>query len=321
MVVRQARPVARTQRVRVLRSEELPQPDVGTGAATRREALASTVPDPVFREVEVGGQPVLLTRLPSGQPVAFAAHCPHQGTPLHEASIYEGNLRCPRHNYVYDLHSGRNILPTRDARPGALARLRPGHLPTYRVEERDGWILVAEQPDPPAPGGTTRSAGTPRGTAPAPPAGDARRDARASRGTAPAPARGTTPGGSGSPTGTAGTPQPGPGTPTARAPPAGVLTVQAGQAFEVALPTRPRPSHLWRVACDSEAVEVTGQDFRRQPDGTVVHRILARAHHPGEASLNCSYSLPWAEQPAEVRRFTVTVIAAGNATAGSESQP
>lgn len=291
VAARQAHPMARRQLVRALRSDELPRPapDGGAGPPTRRQALAATVAAPVFREVEVGGRAVLLTRLPSGEPVAFGAHCPHQGTPLHDASIYEGNLRCPRHNYVYDLHSGRNVLPTRDARPGALRRLAPGYLPTYRVEERDGWILVDEQPCPPPQ--PDQHDGSHQRAAPDRAAPPAARQAAAG----PRPRRPHAPGRHerDQPAGPAAT--------------VGTLTATTGQVFELVLPTRPRPSHLWRVELDGDAVEVAGQDFRQQPDGTVLHRILLRGRQAGTATMTCAYALPWSPDPHEVRRFTVQV--------------
>lgn len=131
--------------------------------------------EPDFHLVRVGRADVLVARLPDGRPVAFSAECPHQATPLEGATFWEGQLRCARHLYLYDVHTGENVLPTRDATPESLVRLKPGYLPVYRTEERDGWIWVAEQPEP-APAGPTQA---PR---PVPPA-------------APPPAAGPTPAG------------------------------------------------------------------------------------------------------------------------------
>ena len=119
-----------------LQSEELP-----AGTATR----------PVIRRVLAGGSEVLLARLENGEAVAFAATCPHQATSLEDATLWDGTLRCPRHLYLYDPRTGENILPTRDSPPETLWKLRPGYLPVYRVEERDGWIWVADEPEPPPP--------------------------------------------------------------------------------------------------------------------------------------------------------------------------
>ncbi|HET7489231.1 MAG TPA: Rieske 2Fe-2S domain-containing protein [Acidimicrobiales bacterium] len=108
--------------------------------------------EPDFHVVRVGRADVLVARLPDGRPVAFSAECPHQATPLEGATFWEGQLRCARHLYLYDVHTGENVLPTRDASSESLVRLKPGYLPVYRTEERDGWIWVADAPEPPPPG-------------------------------------------------------------------------------------------------------------------------------------------------------------------------
>lgn len=126
---------------------------------------------PDFHLVRVGGADVLVARLPDGRPVAFSAECPHQATPLEGATFWDGRLRCARHLYLYDVDTGENVLPARDATPEALVRLKPGYLPVYRTEERDGWIWVAEGPEPPpeapqgAPGRSAPAAAAPAGPA------------------------------------------------------------------------------------------------------------------------------------------------------------
>lgn len=261
---------------RVLRSEDLPAPrSRGHPSGRVRERALTGTEHPDFVEVEVAGEPLLLTRLPSGEPVAFAAHCPHQGTPLRHGSLYEGNLRCPQHNYVYDVHSGHNILPTRDARPAALQRLKPGYLPVHPVRERDGWIWVAEEAAPPP---SPEEAPWLRGDRPASP----------DRVTAPPPPPR----------------QPEPDTPVEHEPES--VEVQAGEEFTLTLPTRVRPGHLWLVEVDGEAVEVLGQDFE-QGEGPVRFRIHARARSPGKVAMVCSYAKPWTSRAAEIRRFTVVV--------------
>lgn len=158
----------------VLRSDELPTGEGSGGGGTRLrdQALAGTVSTPTIRSARVGEAEILLTRLATGEPVAFEAYCPHQNVSLAGASIFDGYLRCPQHYYLYDPRTGRNILPTQDASPEVLCRLEPGCLETYPVEERNGWIWVDERPNPPpaavhphAPGGRRPSA--PGTTAPA----------------------------------------------------------------------------------------------------------------------------------------------------------
>ncbi|MGI9034123.1 MAG: Rieske 2Fe-2S domain-containing protein [Acidimicrobiales bacterium] len=103
-----------------------------------------------IRPVRIGGSTILLARLNDGQVVAFAATCPHQGTDLELAKLWDGKVRCARHNYLYDPHTGENLQPTLDHRPENLWKLRPGYLPTYPVVEQDGWIHVGPLNPPPS---------------------------------------------------------------------------------------------------------------------------------------------------------------------------
>lgn len=123
---------------RVLRSADLPLPEP---AAEHDEAEPCS--HPTIREVEVEGYRVLVTRLPSGEVAAFATFCPHLGTPLQRATLVGEHLRCPQHRYVYDLRSGRNVVPTDRASSKELRRLRPGCLPTFPAAEEGGWVWVA----------------------------------------------------------------------------------------------------------------------------------------------------------------------------------
>lgn len=106
--------------------------------------------DPGIRHVDAQGTTVLLARLTSGEVVAFAATCPHQSTDLELAKLWDGNVRCARHNYLYDPHTGANLQPTLDHKPENLWKLKPGYLPTYPVVEEDGWIHVGPCNPPPA---------------------------------------------------------------------------------------------------------------------------------------------------------------------------
>lgn len=99
--------------------------------------------------MSVGGADLLVARLADGEVVAFAARCPHLATPLEGATLRGANLRCARHLYEYDVRTGENVDPARDARRDMLWRLKPGYLAVHRVDERDGWIRVAVAPDPP----------------------------------------------------------------------------------------------------------------------------------------------------------------------------
>ena len=132
--------------------------------------------EPGFRQVQVGQAELLVTRLPGGDVVAFAAECPHLSTPLDGATLRDGHLRCARHLYQYDLRTGENVVPAREARPESMWKLKPGYLRVHRAEERDGWIWVAEAPEPPPPGydpALERSPGSAPASAPAGPTSSA----------------------------------------------------------------------------------------------------------------------------------------------------
>lgn len=130
----------------VLRSDELPAPDAGDHEAA--DGGAELVPATMV-EVALADRTVLVARLASGEVAAFARSCPHLGTPLQRGTLGGHQLRCAQHHYVYDVHTGRNIVPTDEVEPGELARLRPGHLPIHPATEQDGWVWVSDTPRPP----------------------------------------------------------------------------------------------------------------------------------------------------------------------------
>lgn len=271
---------------RVLRSDELPRPRASS--ADDQDSLAgratASMVVPEIKPVTVGGQGLLVTRLPSGEVIAFGANCPHQGTPLRHAALYEGNILCPQHSYVYEPHTGRNLYPAQDVRPEALARMKPGALATYPVVERDGWIWVNEGHNPLQPPET---------------------------GAAGAPASGGAAGGAGGAAGAAGaaaaTEESGTGVVDDQP---RELSVPAGEAFQLALPTQPQPNHLWWVQVDGEAVEVQGQRFEEREGGpTYLVDVLAR--QPGQAQVHCSYAKPWQAHARDRRTFTVDVVEPG----------
>lgn len=261
---------------RVARSEELPAP-----AASASDESAPGSPAPAVRpevcEVDVDGQPVLVTRLASGEVVAFAAHCPHQGTPLRSAALLaDDHIRCEQHRFVYDTRTGRNIMPTREASPEALMRLKPAYLPTYEVVERDGWVWLAAEPNPPPDDDS-------------PP---------------PAPAPGLV--------GGAGRPEPAgaeaDGLVEDRHRPAQTVEAVVGDELELDLPTQPRPAHLWQVEVDNGVVDVVGQHFEHGDDA-LHYRVRVVAQAAGTAKVRCTYARPWG-RASDTRAFIVRVGAA-----------
>ena len=268
-----------------------PEPaDAGLHKALPSEECPTGTPQaPVLRHVRVGDSEVILCRLDDGELVAFGTRCPHQGTDLMGASFFDGNLRCPHHLYLYDPRSGENVVPSRDARPESLWKLKPGYLPTYRVEERDGWIWVAERPCPPPaaydparerrPVGTSREA-TEGGVGAARPEGS--------------PAEGAGP----------------------VQHPTKTLRVTTGNTFELRLPMPPRPGHVWRVEASRGLLAVVHERFDPAADPPR-HRVRIAARHEGVGTIRCAFARPWDTTPAEVRTYVVRIEPPGAASPSS----
>lgn len=60
------------------------------------------------RPVRISGNEYLLLQ-EEGRVYLLLNRCPHQQAPLLQASISNGQLRCPRHGMVFDLLSGRPV--------------------------------------------------------------------------------------------------------------------------------------------------------------------------------------------------------------------
>lgn len=58
------------------------------------------------RVFHLHGRELLLLQ-ESGNVYLLLNRCPHQGAPLHMATITDRQLRCPRHGITFDLRSGR----------------------------------------------------------------------------------------------------------------------------------------------------------------------------------------------------------------------
>jgi len=224
--------------------------------------------------VRLGTGHVLVTRLTTGEVVAFAPVCPHQFTELDEAAIRDGQLRCPRHGYLYDARSGENLHPGRDAPQENLWKLRPGYLPTFGVTEGDGWISVSDQPQPP-----------PLSFDPALEQRPDRDEATPSPPTAGPP--------------TAGPPTAGPVEQSVK-----FLTVAAGSTTEIRLPLVPRPGFTWRFEVMGQQLEVVGEEF--EPGYSPCQLIRMAARGAGAGTLTCTYASA-AGEPADIRTFIVRV--------------
>lgn len=237
------------------------------------ELIEETPGEPRLAMVTVGGTDVLLGRLTGGKVIAFAAHCPHQQTALEGATFFDGRVRCPLHVYLYDPRTGENIVPARDAKPENLWKLKPGYLPVYAVEERDGWIWIGRRPKPPPP---SYDPALER-----PPAPGARRTSA---------------------------PPPAPPVAAATDPtdhPSEVLQVAPGSTFSLRLPTTPRPGFVWRVEPGGPLLTVVEERF--EPGDPAHHLIRVAARGEGRATLRCLYARPWEATAVEVRTYEVDV--------------
>lgn len=237
------------------------------------ELIEETPGEPHLAMVTVDGTDVLLGRLTGGKVIAFAAHCPHQETALEGATFFDGRVRCPLHVYLYDPQTGENIVPARDAKPENLWKLKPGYLPVYAAEERDGWIWIGRRPKPPPP---SYDPALER-----PPAPGARRPS------APAPPA-----------------------PAATGPidhPPEVVRVAPGGTFSLHLPTTPRPGFMWRVDPGGPLVAVVEERF--EPGDPPQHLVRMAARGDGVATVRCLYARPWDTEPVEIRTYEVRIEA------------
>ena len=250
--------------VRALPSDDLPAGEAG---------------DTEIRRVQAGETEVLLARRAGGDVVAFAALCPHQRTDLSNATLWDGQVRCPRHNYLYDPGTGENVLPTRDCRPENLWKLAPGYLPVHRTEERDGWVWVAEEPSPPPAGYDPEQQRPPAADDVGPDDGPVGEERAAAAGVA----------------GKAG----------ATAEVVRALRVRAGGTFELRLRTQPRPGYVWRINAPAELLAVVEERF--EPGSPPRHRVRLAARNVGSGTVRCVYVRPWESTPAESRVYEVTV--------------
>ncbi|MEA2931776.1 MAG: hypothetical protein QOI56_561 [Actinomycetota bacterium] len=241
---------------RALRSDELP-PGEDTGTQIRR--------------IRMGDGHVMVARLVDGRLVAFAPSCPHQVTPLDDATLRDGIMRCPRHGYQYDATTGANVFPTRDAKPENLWKLRPKYLPVHQVTEQDGWIWVAEEPNPPPETWDPTLEERPVGAADGP--------VEAS--------------------------------PVAVAPSASVeqsmkfLTATAGEELEIRVAATPVAGYEWRLEVVGDLLKIVENQF--EGGEMPCQRVRVVAHGGGAATLTCTYASMIDGRTAAVRTYVIRV--------------
>lgn len=95
-----------------------------------RAARLDEVPFGRPLRVDAAGTPVVLARV-GGSVYACGDTCAHQGGPLGEGRLRGARLACPWHGWMYDVRTGRCVLPARGA-----------HIASYRVRVagEDVWV-------------------------------------------------------------------------------------------------------------------------------------------------------------------------------------
>jgi len=79
-----------------------------------RAASLEEVPTGRCRLTEVNGIRVVLARV-GDQVYACADACSHRGGPLSEGKLAGARVTCPWHGWMYDVRTGRCLLPARGA--------------------------------------------------------------------------------------------------------------------------------------------------------------------------------------------------------------
>ncbi len=244
---------------RALRSDELAP---GEDTATQ------------IRRIRNGDGHVMVARLLDGRLVAFGPSCPHQLTPLDDATLRDGIMRCPRHGYQYDASTGANVFPTRDASPENLWKLKPKYLPVHEVIERDGWIWVAEEPSAPPESWDPTLEERPMGA----------QDSEAPPAAAPR---------------------------IAVAPPAEVeqsmkfLTATAGEILEIRVAATPLDGYQWRLEVVGDLLEIVEDQY--EPGEIPCQRVRLAANGAGAATLTCTYASPVDGRTAAIRTYIIRV--------------
>jgi len=224
----------------------------------------------------MGRRLVLLARLQNGDAVAFASNCPHQGTDLETAALWNNQIRCPRHQYIYDARTGRNIFPTERFGPERLWKTKPGYLPTFATQEREGWIWVLEDPRPPPPEYDPSLEVPPPGAGAEAEAEAAAENDDGVEGDDTGPEEQVT-----------------------------VVKVREGADFELRLPINPLPGNVWHVEVVGDLLEIVDEGLR--PTDPPKWGVKIHAHEAGQDAVECRFRAPWDVEPSELRRYVVHV--------------
>lgn len=87
------------------------------------------------------GEPIVMYRKESGEPVALGNRCPHRFAPMHKGCVKGDSIECPYHGLRFNAAGACEHNPHGDGRVPQAAKLK-----TYPLHERDGivWIWMGE---------------------------------------------------------------------------------------------------------------------------------------------------------------------------------
>ena len=97
----------------------------------RRLCAADALQPGEKKAVEVGRRHVVVVRAADGSFHALVDVCPHQGARLSAGPLAGNVLRCPWHNFGFDVRTGRSVLEPERYRVGV-----------YAVTIEDGDVVV-----------------------------------------------------------------------------------------------------------------------------------------------------------------------------------
>ena len=95
-----------------------------------------------LRELDLRGRRILVGRLRSGEVVAADALCPHEQAPLAQGTMRGDAVDCPRHHYLFDLRTGRNLYPYPIYPIWKQKEVGELNLQLVPCREKDGWIRL-----------------------------------------------------------------------------------------------------------------------------------------------------------------------------------
>jgi len=108
-------------------------------------AKISDLSDGAMKEVAVGGQEILLTKV-QGRFHAIANRCPHMGAKLSQGRLDGSVITCPRHGSQFDVIDGHVVEWTAEL-PSVVSKLgkafkHPRPAITYRTKVEEDKIFV-----------------------------------------------------------------------------------------------------------------------------------------------------------------------------------